>query len=151
MEKRKWRWIPPTPVDDKLTQSQYRLPLNNQEGSGLRWVLPALPSSKRQQTDGSSLSTPSSETTFPRDEEWGDLMSHDRFLLCRRLSKNKGADAYHQSGDAYNLSSTTEKKTWPAHTRKTLNYEAGYCDNCQSCASANSNSPYMNGWQSIQE
>jgi hypothetical protein len=34
MEKRKWQWIPPTPANDKLTQSRYRSPLNNQEGSG---------------------------------------------------------------------------------------------------------------------
>ncbi len=84
MEKRKWRWIPPTPADDKLTRSWYHSPLNNQEGSGLRWVPPALPSSQRHRIDGSNLSTPSSKKTFLRDEERGDLTNRDRFLLRRR-------------------------------------------------------------------
>jgi hypothetical protein len=145
--KHKLQWIPPTPANDKLTRSQCGSLLHNQEGRGLWWVSPAL-SSQRHPTHGSNLSSPLSKKTFPWDVKPGDLTSCDRFLLCSRLNKNMGIVAYHQSGDAYKLSSMT-KKTQPAHSRKTLNDEKGDCDNCQSGVSTNSSFPYMKACQII--
>ncbi len=113
------------------------------------WVPPAL-SSQRHPTHGYNLSSPLSKKTFPCDVKLGDLTNHDCFLLCSRLNKNMGIVAYHQSGDDYKLSSMTKKK-WPAHSRKTLYNEMGYCDNCQSGVSTNSSFPYMKGCQTIEE
>jgi hypothetical protein len=113
----------------------------------LRWVPPAL-SSQRHPTHSSNLSSPLFEKTFSWDVKPGDLTSCDRFLLRSRLNKNMGIVAYHQSGDDYKLSYMT-KKTWLAHSRKALNDEKSYCDNCQSGVLTNSSFPYMKGCHTI--
>ena len=147
---RELRWIPPAPSGDKLTRSQYGSPLNEQEGSELRWVPPAL-SSQRHRIHSFDVSYPSSEKTFPRDEEPGDLTSRERFLLSRRLNESKGIVASRGRSPSI-LPAPTRPR--PAATTVGVHPAAPIVrvhPDHQSGASSNSSSPYMKGCQTIEE